>query len=238
MATRLPHRPSQAPDDEPFQIPPARGTLGILPGEPCIGTTAWPRYRPSTDEPARRSPRDLRGFPTRCAEIAHRDFYPGDLSIDHPYFTHLRDSKVRSKGCAPASAIRLFVDADPAPLFPFSGDYDARTVAAVDALGYAAANWTVDSLGWEATSSGITPASIRVPGSGALRAHEIVLMHVGSNPHDHSDPQALADLVAAFRDAGCSFVILAELAGWTCWCSSPDYSVASSQSLRRRWRPR
>jgi peptidoglycan/xylan/chitin deacetylase (PgdA/CDA1 family) len=88
-------------------------------------------------------------------------------------------------------------------------------LAVVNALGYVAVGWPVDTLGWEGTSSGITTASIVSRVLAALRPGEIVLMHVGSNPDDRStlDAQALPDLIASLRSAGYSFVTLADLAG-------------------------
>jgi peptidoglycan/xylan/chitin deacetylase (PgdA/CDA1 family) len=44
---------------------------------------------------------------------------------------------------------------------------------------------------------------------------EIVLMHVGSNPDDHTtyDADALPELIIKLRDHGYSFVTLAALVG-------------------------
>ncbi len=45
---------------------------------------------------------------------------------------------------------------------------------------------------------------------GALRPGEIVLMHVGSNPNDHStlDADALPELISQLQARGYSFVTL------------------------------
>jgi peptidoglycan/xylan/chitin deacetylase (PgdA/CDA1 family) len=158
----------------------------------------------------------VRSFPTLSSEIVRGGYRLGDHSVDHPYFTHLSDSQIRSEVLDAASTIRSVTGADPAPLFRFPyGDYDARTLAAVNALGYVAVGWTVDTLGWEGTSSGITQASIVSRVRAALQPGEIVVMHVGSNPDDRStlDAQTLPDVIAALRGAGYSFVTLADLVG-------------------------
>ena len=50
---------------------------------------------------------------------------------------------------------------------------------------------------------------------GAARAGEIVLMHVGSNPDDHTtlDAQALPAIIAGLRARGYHFVTLDALLG-------------------------
>ena len=158
----------------------------------------------------------VRSYPALSAELARDGFRLGDHSVDHPYFTQLGDSQIRSEVLDAASAIRSVTGADPKPLFRFPyGDYDVRTLEVVNALGYVAVGWTVDTLGWEGTSSGITTASIVSRVLAALRPGEIVLMHVGSNPGDHStlDAQALPGLIGSLRSAGYSFMTLADLAG-------------------------
>jgi peptidoglycan/xylan/chitin deacetylase (PgdA/CDA1 family) len=40
----------------------------------------------------------VRSYPVLSAEIARDGFRLGDHSVDHPYFTHLGDSQIRSEG--------------------------------------------------------------------------------------------------------------------------------------------
>ena len=70
--------------------------------------------------------------------------------------------------------------------------------------------WTVDSLGWKGTSGGLTANAVTARVLGALRPGEIVLMHVGSNPDDHTtlDADALAAVIGQIRAAGYGFVTL------------------------------
>jgi hypothetical protein len=46
--------------------------------------------------------------------------------------------------------------------------------------------WTVDTLGWEGAKGHISAFVVAARVLAALRPGEIVLMHVGSNPDDHS----------------------------------------------------
>ncbi len=155
-------------------------------------------------------------FPGLSAQIVAGGNRIGDHSVDHPSFTRLDDAQVRAEVLDASTTIRAITGADPAPLFRFPyGDYDTRTLADVNALGYVAVGWTVDTLGWEGTSAGITASSIVARVMAGLRPGEIVLMHVGSNPTDGStlDAAALPAVVAAIRAAGYSFVTLSALVG-------------------------
>jgi peptidoglycan/xylan/chitin deacetylase (PgdA/CDA1 family) len=136
----------------------------------------------------------------------------GNHSVNHPYFTSLSDADIRAQLSDAAGAIRGVTGADPAPWFRFPyGDRDARTIAVVNAAGYVPIRWTVDSLGWQGTMNGTRDASFVVQRVVAAAVPgEIVLMHVGSNPDDHSmlDAAALPDIIARLRGLGYGFVTL------------------------------
>jgi len=139
----------------------------------------------------------------------------GNHSMTHPEFTGLSDAAIRSQLLDAERAISA-AGADPRPLFRFPfGDRDARTIAAVNALGYVAVRWTVDTLGWKGTSGGMTAQQVADRAVGALRPGEIVLMHIGSNPDDGTtlDADALGSCLARMRAAGYDFVTLDALAG-------------------------
>ena len=93
--------------------------------------------------------------------------------------------------------------------FPF-GDRDARTISVVNSLGYVPVRWTVDTLGWQGTSGGMTAQRVTDRALGALRPGEIVLMHVGSHPTDGSalDAAALPTMIDRMQAAGYGFVTL------------------------------
>lgn len=75
--------------------------------------------------------------------------------------------------------------------------------------------WTVDILGWEGTAGHITAGVVSAWVLAALRPDEIVLMHVGSNPSDHStfDADALPHVISEPRARGYSFVTLDAFVG-------------------------
>ena len=148
--------------------------------------------------------------PDGVAAIAAAGHRLGNHSVSHPAFTALPD-EVLSEEVLGAEASILAAGGDPRPLFRFPlGDRDARTIAAVNDLGYVAVRWTVDTLGWQGTSGGMTAQTVCDRAVDALRPGEIVLMHVGSHPDDGStlDADALPEVIAQLRAAGYSFATL------------------------------
>jgi peptidoglycan/xylan/chitin deacetylase (PgdA/CDA1 family) len=143
-------------------------------------------------------------YPGEAAHLAAR--YPiGNHTVDHPDMTTLAPAAARAEVTAARRRIRRVTGHDPRPLFRFPyGAYDTSRLALVNALGYAAIGWTVDTLGWKGTSGGQSAASVRDRVLAGLRPGEIVLMHVGSNPTDGStlDADALASVIAAVRARG------------------------------------
>lgn len=149
-------------------------------------------------------------YPVRARMIA-ASYLLGNHSMTHPHFTSLTDRQIRSQLTRAARAIHAACGTGPAPVFRFPyGDRNQRTINAVNASGYVAVRWTVDTLGWEGTNAGITPASILRRVVSNLRPGEIVLMHVGANPTDHStlDADSLSRVIRAVRSHGYSFVSL------------------------------
>jgi peptidoglycan/xylan/chitin deacetylase (PgdA/CDA1 family) len=97
------------------------------------------------------------------------------------------------------------------PLFRFPfGDRDARTISAVNELGYLPVRWTVDTLGWQGTSGGRSTAEVTRRVLDTAGPGQIVLMHVGSHPTDGStlDADALPAVIAGLRQRGYQFVTL------------------------------
>jgi peptidoglycan/xylan/chitin deacetylase (PgdA/CDA1 family) len=151
----------------------------------------------------------VREFPASARAIA--GYRIGDHTITHPYLTHNSDAAVRQEILGAARQITAVTGQNPAPLlrFPY-GDTDARVISIANSLGYIPVRWTVDTLGWKGTSGHITPEIVISRVLGALRPGEIVLMHVGSNPDDHStlDADALPQLISQLEARGYSFVTL------------------------------
>jgi peptidoglycan/xylan/chitin deacetylase (PgdA/CDA1 family) len=135
----------------------------------------------------------------------------GDHTVTHPHMPMLTDGQIKEEVLAARSAIIATTGRDPRPFFRFPyGESSAHTVAVVNAMGFIAVGWTVDSLGWKGTSGGITVASVVNRVVTARTPGEIVLMHVGSNPNDHSalDAAALPTVISRLTALGYEFVAL------------------------------
>ncbi|MBL7493750.1 polysaccharide deacetylase family protein [Frankia sp. AgB1.9] len=153
-------------------------------------------------------------YPAQARNIAVGGFRLGNYSATHPSFTTLTDSAIRDQILGAEHDIRVATGGDPRPLFRFPfGERDQRTIAAVNTLGYVTVRWTVDTLGWQGTSGGRSAESVTSRVVAALTPGEIVLLHLGSHPQDHStlDADALPEIIAALRDRGYGFVTLASL---------------------------
>lgn len=158
----------------------------------------------------------VRRYPSAARKIAVGGFRIGDHTISHPHLTRLSDAAVRREILAGAEQITAVTGANPAPLFRFPfGDADARTIAIANSLGYVPVRWTVDTLGWEGTAGHISASVVVARVLAGLRPGEIVLMHVGSNPDDHTtfDADALPRVISELRARGYSFVTLDALIG-------------------------
>jgi peptidoglycan/xylan/chitin deacetylase (PgdA/CDA1 family) len=158
----------------------------------------------------------VRDYPAATRSIAAAGFRIGDHTISHPHLTRLSDAAVRQEILGGARQISSVTGKDPAPLFRFPfGDADARTITIANQAGYVPVRWTVDTLGWEGTAGKITASVVVSRVLGAVRPGEIVLMHVGSNPDDHTtfDADALPTVVSSLRAQGYSFVTLDAVTG-------------------------
>lgn len=138
--------------------------------------------------------------------------YPvGNHTYNHPDLTDLTDSQVRTEIRTAATRIKAVTGQDPRPYFRFPfGAVDTRTVRLVNGECYVPFRWTVDTLGWKGTSAGQSVSTVVSRVLGAARPGEIVLMHVGSHPTDHStlDADALPRVISGLRAKGYSFVTL------------------------------
>jgi peptidoglycan-N-acetylglucosamine deacetylase len=135
----------------------------------------------------------------------------GNHTATHPYATRLSADAIRAELVTAQRQILAAGGTDTRPLFRFPyGDRDARTIAAVNSGGYVAVRWTVDTLGWKGTDAGVTVSQVVNRAVDAARPGEIVLMHVGSHPDDHStlDAQALPTVIEQLRSRGYRFVTL------------------------------
>jgi peptidoglycan/xylan/chitin deacetylase (PgdA/CDA1 family) len=156
-------------------------------------------------------------YPGPSKQIAAAGHRIGNHSATHPAFAGLALALVRHEVQDGAQSIQRVTGTDPRPLFRFPfGSKDARAMTEVNSLGYIAVRWTVDSLGWQGTMNGtrgrdFTAARVLA----AATPGEIVLMHVGSHPTDHSmlDAEALPAVIAGLRQKGYGFTTLRTLLG-------------------------
>jgi peptidoglycan/xylan/chitin deacetylase (PgdA/CDA1 family) len=134
----------------------------------------------------------------------------GDLSLTHPHFPRISDASMRDQVLSAQSEISKVTGAQPWPWFRFPfGDHNQHTITVVNSLGFATIGWTVDTLGWEGTSRGITVASIVARVVAARRPGEIVLMHPAATTDGSTlDAQALPYIISALRGYGYSFVTI------------------------------
>jgi peptidoglycan/xylan/chitin deacetylase (PgdA/CDA1 family) len=149
-------------------------------------------------------------YPQWARRLAAR--YPiANHTFNHLDLLSLGLPEVKSEVLMASAAIRRATGRPPVPLFRFPyGSSDASRLALVNHLGYTVLGWTVDTLGWEGTSMGQSVASVTSRALEHLQPGEIILMHTGANPDDHStlDADALPGIIAAIRARGYRFVTL------------------------------
>lgn len=155
----------------------------------------------------------VRAYPTLVRQMAAYGRI-GNHTDNHLHMNTLSDAAVRAEVSAGYSAIVAATGRSPKPLFRFPfGEYTAHTLSLVNGMGYVGVGWTVDTLGWKGTSGGQSADTVVARVVAARTPGEIVLMHVGSNPDDHTtlDADALPRVVSQLRAAGYSFVTLSAL---------------------------
>jgi len=158
--------------------------------------------------------RFCRHYPAYAKAIAADGELIGNLSNNHPHFPTISDRRIREEVLDGQAEIKAVTAKDPWPWFRFPyGDYDAHDVYVVNSLGFVPIGWTVDTLGWEGTSGGITVQIVVDRVLASLRPGEIVLMHFASNLRDHSilDADALPIVIRKLRADGYSFVTVSAL---------------------------
>jgi peptidoglycan/xylan/chitin deacetylase (PgdA/CDA1 family) len=158
----------------------------------------------------------VRAFPAQANEVAVGGFVVGNHTDTHPELTTLSDAQVRTQLLNAQRSILLANGAETRPFFRFPfGDVDSRVLGIVNGMGYVGVRWTVDTLGWQGTTGGMTAQKVVDRVLAALQPGEIVLMHVGSHPTDHSmlDAAALPQIIDAIRARGYTFVTMSALTG-------------------------
>ena len=149
-------------------------------------------------------------YPTLARRMA-RAGRLGNHTTDHLSLPAMTEARARAQVTSAQATILRVTGKDPRPLFRFPfGDSTPRDLRLIRDLGYVAVGWTVDTLGWEGTSGGQSVSSVVQRVLAAAVPGEIVLMHVGSHPSDHStlDAGSLPRVIAGLRAAGYGFVTL------------------------------
>jgi peptidoglycan/xylan/chitin deacetylase (PgdA/CDA1 family) len=153
----------------------------------------------------------VKQFPSDPALIYNAGHRIGNHSMTHPDFRTLPEDQIAAETSSAQKTIEA-AEGDPRPFFRFPfGSRDTRTIADVNAAGYAAIRWTVDTLGWQGTMNGTRgPSFIVQRVMASAMPGQIVLMHLGSNPDDGStlDAAALPQVISQLRAAGYGFVTL------------------------------
>jgi peptidoglycan/xylan/chitin deacetylase (PgdA/CDA1 family) len=151
-------------------------------------------------------------YPASVQAIVARGHRLGNHTATHPHLPALSDAAIVSELAQAQAQIQAAGGTDPRPLFRFPfGDRNSHVIAVVNDAGYVAVRWTVDTLGWKGTAvGGITAQTVVDRVLAGARPGEIVLMHVGSNPDDHTtlDADALPIVIARLRALGYTFVTL------------------------------
>jgi peptidoglycan/xylan/chitin deacetylase (PgdA/CDA1 family) len=129
-------------------------------------------------------------------------------SYTHPDFRTLSNEQIAQEIISTERLIGGLTGASTRPWFRFPyGARDARTRAAVAALGYTSVYWSLDSL--DSVGAPKTPQFLydRIVGNAGNGA--IVLAHVGSEP----TAAALPRILAALRERGFRLVTVSQLVG-------------------------
>lgn len=155
-----------------------------------------------------------RTYPDAVGAMAAGGHPVGNHSDTHPSFPDSTNEQIRAELAAADASIAAVTGEPTAPLFRFP--FGARTpldIEVVNDAGYVPVRWTVDTLGWQGTSEGVTTAVVRQRILDTLRPGQVVLMHVGAHPSDGStlDADALPGVIDDLAARGYAFVTLPEL---------------------------
>lgn len=227
--TQAPEEPAAPPQPAPFPDSLRGQDLTVIPGAGRVVALTFDAGANAAGLPSILSTLSAKGVtgtffltgnwaannPQSVARIVAAGHRVANHSMTHPGFTGLGIEQIIQQVRGAEETI-LAAGADPRPLFRFPyGERDARTIAAVNSLGYVAVRWTVDTLGWKGTSGGASLQAVADRVQAGLQPGEIVLMHIGSNPDDGTtlDADALPQVIDRIAAAGYGFATLDALLG-------------------------
>ncbi len=152
-------------------------------------------------------------YPDKVQKIINSGGDFGNHSYSHPYFTQISNKEIIAELEKTESLLSEF-NAEFKPFFRFPyGNRNNESRQIINNKNYIDIRWTIDSLGWEGTSGGMTKELVEnrvisktVPGA-------IIMMHLGSNPDDktHLDSEALPEIILELRKQGYEFMAIAEM---------------------------
>lgn len=155
-----------------------------------------------------------RTFPDSVRAIAGAGHPVGNHSDTHPSFPQSTNEEIRAELAAAEASISAVTGRTTKPLFRFPfGDRTPLDIEVVNGEGYVPIRWTVDTLGWQGTTEGITAEVVRQRVLDTLRPGQVVLMHVGAHPEDGStlDADALPGIIDDLQARGYGFTTLLDL---------------------------
>jgi peptidoglycan/xylan/chitin deacetylase (PgdA/CDA1 family) len=141
--------------------------------------------------------------PAISAAVAASGIAIGNHTLSHPEMTALSEQAQSDEITQGAAAIQAATGISPAYFRPPHGNYDADTIRAVRAAGETLTLWDIDPGDWRT----MTPDQIVANVTGHAKAPALILLHNGKE----ATIEALPKIVKAYRDAGFTFVTLAEL---------------------------
>lgn len=155
-----------------------------------------------------------RTFPDSVRAIARSGHPVGNHSDTHPSFPQSTNEEIRAELAAAEASVSALTGETTKPLFRFPfGDRTPLDIEVVNVAGYVPIRWTVDTLGWQGTTEGITTAVVRQRVLDTLRPGQVVLMHVGAHPEDGStlDADALPGIIDDLQARGYGFTTVTDL---------------------------
>lgn len=152
-------------------------------------------------------------YPEKTKKIIDSGGDIGNHSYSHPDFAQISSEEIIRQIEKPQNIIASY-DTKLKPFFRFPyGSKNSQALKLVNDKNYIAVRWTIDSLGWQGTSGGMSADLVEnrvisktVPGA-------IIMMHLGSNPADktHLDSEALPEIIRELKKQEYKFLTLTEL---------------------------
>lgn len=154
-------------------------------------------------------------FPDYTKEIIDFSKDLGSHSYSHPHFVNSNFTQEQvNEELEKTEKLLSNLNANFKPFFRFPfGERNSKYIGCINDKNYINIGWSVDSLGWEGMSGGMSKEKVRDRVIGKTTPGAIVLMHLGSNPDDGTnlDSEALPEIIQELKSKGYEFVTLTEL---------------------------